>query len=112
MQAHGTQSLVLGEVKVRVIIWLYQKHRHNNVTNPLSNAQKANTEIRIKANNSKYKVKMELFLKDFILELNTKTLGNSPIFLTVTHTTLSTRQFRRYEILTIDVATEFCIGTE
>jgi hypothetical protein len=55
---------------------------------------------------------MELFLKDFILELNTKALGNSPIFLTVTHTTLSTRQFRRYEILKIDVATEFCIGTE
>jgi hypothetical protein len=45
MQAHGTQSPILSEVKVRVIVWLHLKHRHNNVTNPLSNAQKANTEI-------------------------------------------------------------------
>jgi hypothetical protein len=33
---------------------------------------------------------MELFLKDFVLELNTKNLGNSPSFLTITHMTLST----------------------
>jgi hypothetical protein len=47
------QFPILGEVKVRVIIRLHLKHRHNNVTNPLSNAQKANTEICIKANSSR-----------------------------------------------------------
>jgi hypothetical protein len=55
---------------------------------------------------------MELFLKDFVLELNTKNMGNSPRFLTITHTTLSARRFRSYEILMIDVATEFYIQTE
>jgi hypothetical protein len=53
MQARGTQSPILNEVKVRVIIRLHLKHRHNNVTNPLSKAQKANTEICIKVDNSK-----------------------------------------------------------
>jgi hypothetical protein len=52
---------------------------------------------------------MQLFLKDFVPELNTKNLGNSLSFLTITHTTLSARRFRCYEILTIDVAAEFCI---
>jgi hypothetical protein len=53
-----------------------------------------------------------MFPKDFIPELNTKNLDNSPIFLTITHTTLSVRWFRSYEILMIDVAAEFCIRTE
>jgi hypothetical protein len=47
MQACGTQSPILGEVEVKVIIRLHLKHRHNNVTNPLSNAHKANTEFCI-----------------------------------------------------------------
>jgi hypothetical protein len=55
---------------------------------------------------------MELFQKDYVLELNIKNLGNSPSFLTTTHATLSTRRFRSYGILTIDVAAEFCIWTE
>jgi hypothetical protein len=55
---------------------------------------------------------MELFPKDFVLELNIKNLGNSPSFLTITHTTLSTRRFRSCGILTIDVAAEFCTWTE
>jgi hypothetical protein len=37
---------------------------------------------------------------------------NSLSFLTITHTTLSAKQFRSYGILTIDVAAEFCIRTE
>jgi hypothetical protein len=44
--------------------------------------------------------------------LNTKNLGNSTSFLTITHTTLSAKQFRRYGILTIDVAAVFCFWTE
>jgi hypothetical protein len=51
---------------------------------------------------------MELFPKDSVLELNTKNLGNSLIFLSNTHTTLSAKRFRSYGILTIDVAAEFC----
>jgi hypothetical protein len=39
MQAHGTQSPILSEVKVRVIVQLHLKHRHNNAINPLSNTQ-------------------------------------------------------------------------
>ncbi len=55
---------------------------------------------------------MELFQKDFVAELNTKNLGNSPIFLTITHTTPSAKRFRSYRILTIDIAVEFCFWTE
>jgi hypothetical protein len=39
-----------------------------------------------------------------------KNLGNSPSFLTITHTILSTKQFRSYGISTINVAAEFCSG--
>jgi hypothetical protein len=53
-----------------------------------------------------------LFLNDFVPELNTKNLGNSTRFLTITHMTLSVRWFRYYRILTIDVAAEFCTWTE
>jgi hypothetical protein len=55
---------------------------------------------------------MELFPKKFVLELNTKNLGNSARFLTITHMTLSTKQFRIYEILPIDVTAELCSWTE
>jgi hypothetical protein len=55
---------------------------------------------------------MELFPKDFVLELNTKNLGNSPSFLTIIHMTLSTKRFRSYIFLIIDVAAEFCFWTE
>jgi hypothetical protein len=55
---------------------------------------------------------MELFPKDSVPELNIKNLGNSPSFLTLTHMTLSTKQFRCYRILTIDVAAEFCFWIE
>jgi hypothetical protein len=44
---------------------------------------------------------------DSVLELNTKNMGNSPSFLTITHTTLSAKWFRSYGILTIDIAVEF-----
>ncbi len=55
---------------------------------------------------------MELFLKDFVLELNTKNLGNSTSFLTITQMTLSAKWFISYGILTIDVAAEFCFWTK
>jgi hypothetical protein len=55
---------------------------------------------------------MELFPKDFVPELSTKNLGNSPRFLTITHMTLSTRRFTCCGILMIDVAAEFCTWTE
>jgi hypothetical protein len=55
---------------------------------------------------------MQLFPKEFVLELNTKNLGNSTSFLTITHMTLSAKRFRKYGILTIDVAAVFCFWTE
>jgi hypothetical protein len=55
---------------------------------------------------------MELFPKEFVLKLNTKNLGNSTSFLTITHTTLSAKRFRKYGILMINVAAVFCFWTE
>jgi hypothetical protein len=55
---------------------------------------------------------MELFLKEFVPELNTKNLDNSTSFLTITHTTLSAKQFRKYRILMIDVTAVFCFRIE
>jgi hypothetical protein len=43
--AYGTQSPILSEVEEGVIIQLYLKHRHQNVTNSKSIARKVNTEI-------------------------------------------------------------------
>jgi hypothetical protein len=94
MLAHGTQSPIVGEVEVRVVIRLHLKRIHKNVTNPMPIAQYANTEICIKANNIKSKAKTELLLKDFVLELNTKNLGNSTGFVTITHMTMSTTRYR------------------
>jgi hypothetical protein len=53
MLARGTQSLVLSEVEVWVIVQLHLKCKHKNVTNPMPIAQKVNTEICVKVNNSK-----------------------------------------------------------
>jgi hypothetical protein len=55
---------------------------------------------------------MELFPKDYVTELTTKKLGNSLGFLTITHMTLSAKQFRCYGIFTIDIAAGFCFLTE
>jgi hypothetical protein len=55
---------------------------------------------------------MELFPKEFVPELNTKNLGNSTSFLTITHMTLSAKWFRKYRILTINVAAESCSWVE
>jgi hypothetical protein len=55
---------------------------------------------------------MKLFPKEFVLKLNTKNLGNSTSFLTITHMTLSAKQFRIYRILTIDVAAVFYFWIE
>jgi hypothetical protein len=55
---------------------------------------------------------MELFLKDSVPDLATKKLGNSHSFLTITRMTLSAKRFRRYKILTIDIADEFYFWIE
>jgi hypothetical protein len=55
---------------------------------------------------------MGLLQMDSVPELNTKNLANSPNFLTKTHMTLSTKRFRSYKILMIDIAAEFCFWTE
>jgi hypothetical protein len=55
---------------------------------------------------------MELFSKEFVLELNTKNMGNSDSFLTTTHTTLSAKRFTKSGILMIDVTAVFCFWTE
>jgi hypothetical protein len=51
-----------------------------------------------------------MFPREFVLELNTKNLANSPSFLTITHMTLSAKWFKSYGIFTINVAAEFCSG--
>jgi hypothetical protein len=48
MLAPETQSPIVDEVEVGVIIQLHLKHRHKNVTHPITKAQKVNTEICIK----------------------------------------------------------------
>jgi hypothetical protein len=50
--------------------------------------------------------------KRFVPELNTKNLGNSTSFLTITHMTLPAKWFRKYGILMIDVAAVFYFWTE
>jgi hypothetical protein len=53
-----------------------------------------------------------MFPREFVPELNTKNMDNSPRFLTITHTTLSAKWFRCYGISMMDVAAEFCFWTE
>jgi hypothetical protein len=55
---------------------------------------------------------MELFPEEFVLELNTKILVNSVSFLTITHTTMSAKWFRRYGILMIAVTVVSCFRIE
>jgi hypothetical protein len=55
---------------------------------------------------------MEQFRPDSVLELNTKRLGNSLSFLSVTQMSMSDKRFRCYGILKIDFAAEFCFWTE
>jgi hypothetical protein len=55
---------------------------------------------------------MELFLKEFVPELNTKNLANSASFLSTMQMTPSAKRFRENGILMINVAAEFCPWTE
>jgi hypothetical protein len=77
--------------------WSHSKSKHRNL---------------YKVNSSKEKVRIELFPKDSIPELNTTKLGNSPSFLTISHMTLFAKRFRSYGILTTDIAAEFHFWTE
>jgi hypothetical protein len=63
-------------------------------------------------NSSKEKVKTGLFGYDFVLEMNTKNMGNSLIFLSINHTTLSAKRCRYYRILKINFAVDFCFWIE
>jgi hypothetical protein len=63
-------------------------------------------------NSSKEKAKTGLFAYDSIPELNTKNMGNSPIFLSVTHMTLSAKRFGSYRISKINFVADFCFWTE
>jgi hypothetical protein len=63
-------------------------------------------------NSSKEKVKTGLFDYNSIPELNTKNMGNSPSFLSVTHMILSAKRFERYRISKIDFTADFCFWTE
>jgi hypothetical protein len=63
-------------------------------------------------NSSKETVKTGLFGYNSVRELNTKNMGNSPSFLSVTHTILSTKRFRSYRILKTDFTADFCFWTE
>jgi hypothetical protein len=40
MLARGTQPPIHGEVEVGAIVYLHLKHRHKNVTKPITKAQK------------------------------------------------------------------------
>jgi hypothetical protein len=57
-------------------------------------------------------VKTGLFNHNYVLELNTKNMGNSPRFLSVTHRILSAKRFRSYRISKIDFAADFCFWAE
>jgi hypothetical protein len=53
---------------------------------------------------------MDLFPREFVPQLSTKNMGNSPSFPTITHTTLSSKRFRCYGISMINAAAEFYSG--
>jgi hypothetical protein len=55
---------------------------------------------------------MGLFSYNTVPELNTKNMENSPSFLSITHTVLSSKRFRSYKILKIDFAADFCFWVE
>jgi hypothetical protein len=55
---------------------------------------------------------MGLYGYNPVSELNTKNMDNSPSFLSITHTILSTKRFRCYRILKIDFTVDFCFWTE
>jgi hypothetical protein len=63
-------------------------------------------------NSSKETVKTGLFGYNSVPELNTKNMGNSPSFLSVTHMILSAKRFRCYIILKADFAADFCFWAE
>jgi hypothetical protein len=55
---------------------------------------------------------MELFSYNSVWELNTKNMGNSPSFLSVTHMILSAKRFRSYRSSKIDFAADLCFWAE
>jgi hypothetical protein len=57
-------------------------------------------------------MKTGLFSHDSVPEVNTKNMGNSPSFLSITHTILSAKQFISYRISKIDFAADFCFWAE
>jgi hypothetical protein len=58
--------------------------------------------------NSKKNAKMEQLGPHFVLELNTKNLGNSLSLPSITQTTLFKQWFKSYKILNFDLVAESC----
>jgi hypothetical protein len=111
--AHRNKSPVLGEGAVGVIVHVHLKTTTmKTLLTPNKSPLKRKYRIWNKANSSKEKVKMSLFGYNSVPERTTKNMGNSLSFLSVTHTTLSAKRFRRYGVLKIDFAAEFCFWTE
>jgi hypothetical protein len=78
----------------------------------MNHLRKVKIEFCIKANSSKEKAKTELFQIDYFPEPRTKNLGNSPSYLTITHTTLFAKRFRHYGISMFNFAAAFCFWIE
>jgi hypothetical protein len=60
----------------------------------------------------KEKSNMGLFRWDFSLEMDSKKVGKSPSFPSVTYSASSDKWFRSYRILNIDFTDEFCFWME
>jgi hypothetical protein len=72
----------------------------------------ADNFISVQIAMSKEKSILGLFSWDSSLDMNTKNLENSPMFLSVTHMILSAKRFRCYRISKIDFAADFCFWAE
>jgi hypothetical protein len=88
--AHGLEEAILVECTVGVVIQAHLKNSHETITNPkVINSERKIQKTIIKQTAVRKKAKTGLFQSDSVPELNTKDLGNSPIFLPISHMNLS-----------------------
>jgi hypothetical protein len=113
MLACGAKAPILSDGDVGVVAHVHLKTQPYKHHQPQSNHL---GEIKYRkwneVNSSKKTVKTVLLGNNSIPKLNTNNMGNSPSFPSVTHTVLSAKQFRRYRILKIDFAADFCFWAE
>jgi hypothetical protein len=98
MLARGAETPILSDGDMGVVVHVYLKHSHENITNSkviISDKKLLNWN---NVSSSKKKAKMEQLGPDSVPELNTKTLGKSLSFLSVTRTTLFAQRFMSYKI--------------